>query len=644
MAVVIGCVLLPQCTDSKLYGKGIIDPAADRLALRGKVCTDDPQGAGFPVRVIFIVDQANGPMFASYDPEQLRIRELNDTLSVHEGNVAFSFAVVGMGPIPRLYAPQDGYFTRNTGELSAAISALSLPQGCINELCRNYEDSLFTARSLIEGDLADMNAGERSRTQYVVVLMTGGEPAPLEDGNWDDTIVAMQEAVTALKEDVEYEASAFSLHTMHLAPQDSPDETETLLRQMAFAGGGKYEKFNSPDAITLEHIGLLKLSSLFEAKKIVVANVNALPGLDGAKLDSDGDGLSDEVEQKLGTFVHQADSDNDGVGDFVEKMTLTNPLVADVKPDVCAVLEGPPFGDVDSDRLNDCEELLVGTDYSLTDSDGDGITDWLELVFGTDYLYYDYQDDADWDGVENGEESKFHTDPRANDLAAHLGSAYRYNEEDLGIQNEFVIAKPGRVLGVEILEAGEDTKGGVGTLRFESNPPRLQWKDAQDVEIGRAVNVASGGEFILYANTYRPSGSGGTIEKTEFLDSDTLQVLSGSTDAAKKGMERWIRVYVTPSFLPTQRMDDYLLVQIAQRHCINFTVRNIQLVETEEINGVRGLNNVFIYFSQAPAGDMMLPGLYRIAHIPVVYTEQDGRNPKGAILELGDKDFMTVGF
>ncbi|MBN2718850.1 MAG: hypothetical protein JXX14_23595 [Deltaproteobacteria bacterium] len=639
----MGALMMVHCTDSKLYGKGNINPAADRLAVTGRVCTDDPQGAGFPVRVVLIVDQANGPIFSDYDPEQLRIRALNESLSIHESNVAFSFAVIGMGPIPRLYAPQEGYFTRNTGELSAAISSLTLPQGCVNELCRNYEDSLFTAGSLIEGDMAEMNAGERSRTQYVVILMTGGDPQPLLQSDWGETITSLQSTVNTLKEKVEKGASAFSFHTLHLAPRDSSDETETLLRELAFAGNGKYERFNSADAITLDHIGLLKLSALFEAKKLVVTNVNALPGMDGARLDSDGDGLPDDLERELQTNPLQVDSDGDGVGDLVEKLTLFNPRLPDPKPAECEVVEGPPYSDIDSDRLNDCEELLVGTDMSLTDSDGDGITDWMELVFGTDYLYYDYGDDADWDGSTNGDEARFHTDPRANDAIVHLGNAYRYEEKDLGIQTEYVVAEPGRVLGVEILEAGADTNGGVATLRFTPDPPRLAWQDPQDGEIGPFVNVSEGGEFVLYASSYRRPGTVVQETGTQLIDSDEYTVLTGDSDITSEGVARWVQVYVTTALLPNQRMDDYLLVQAAERHCIEFTVRNIQLVETKGSAGNNGLNNVFIYFSQAPAGDLMLPGLYRVAHIPVVYTVENGRDPKGAVLEISDADFMTVG-
>lgn len=619
-----------QCSDSSLYGQYGLDPSANRLAVTGRVCTDDPQGAGFPVRVIFIMDQAAGPIFSSYDPEQLRIRMMDESLSIHSGNKAFSFAVIGMGPTPRLLAPQEGRFTRNSGELAAATASLGIAQGCVGELCRNYEDSIFMARSLIEGDMADLSAGEKNRTQYVIVLMTGGDPSPLVNGDWPETRTSLQAEVSELKKDIEGKAASFSFHTLQLAPNDSAAQTESLLRELAFSGNGKYERFNSADALTLDHVGLLKLSALFSAKSLIVSNVNVLPGLEGARMDSDGDGLSDEFERRILTDPGQRDTDHDGIGDLVEQITLSQPLVAEEKPEECILLAGPPFGDLDSDLLNDCEELLVGTDGSLTDTDGDGITDWMELVGGTDHLYNDYLEDGDLDGVNNGEEALKHTDPRTNDVANHLAGGYRYDVTDEGVQDEFVIAVPERILGVEVLESGNGTTGGVATLRFRPNPPSLAWKDPQDNSIGPFVSVQEGGEFLLFSSNDTLSavpGANSTADGTSVLESE----------------QRWIRIYVTSAFLPTSNRDDYLLVQTAQQHCLSFTVRNIQLMETNSAVASVGRNNIYIYFSQAPSGNMMAPGLFRIAHIPITYTIENGKNPSGAILELGNEDFMTVG-
>jgi hypothetical protein len=41
---------------------------------------------------------------------------------------------------------------------------------------------------------------------------------------------------------------------------------------------------------------------------------------------------------------------------------------------------------------------------------------------------------------------------------------------------------------------------------------------------------------------------------------------------------------------------------------------------------------------------MMLPGLFRVAHIPVIYDAKLGRIPSEPLVEIEDEDFMTVGF
>src|SRR4029079_2681229 len=70
MAIVL---LLGGCSDAFLYGVGREDPSPARLGLSGRVCTDDAAEAGFPVKVIFLADVANGPLFA-WDSEQVRLQ------------------------------------------------------------------------------------------------------------------------------------------------------------------------------------------------------------------------------------------------------------------------------------------------------------------------------------------------------------------------------------------------------------------------------------------------------------------------------------------------------------------------------------------------------------------------------------------
>ena len=57
-----------------------------------------------------------------------------------------------------------------------------------------------------------------------------------------------------------------------------------------------------------------QFSSLFH----VVVLITCLALVFGSDMDTDGDGLSDELELRLGTNIRLADSDGDGISDFIE--------------------------------------------------------------------------------------------------------------------------------------------------------------------------------------------------------------------------------------------------------------------------------------------------------------------------------------
>lgn len=104
-------------------------------------------------------------------------------------------------------------------------------------------------------------------------------------------------------------------------------------------------------------------TSAFEVVYIAVDPTNGVGEIEEANntaavqvmtsLDSDGDGLLDGEEQRLGTRTDLADTDGDGLGDYAEVNTHgTNPL----------------FKDSDGDGAEDANELAAGTDpNSATD-------------------------------------------------------------------------------------------------------------------------------------------------------------------------------------------------------------------------------------------------------------------------------------
>jgi hypothetical protein len=87
-------------------------------------------------------------------------------------------------------------------------------------------------------------------------------------------------------------------------------------------------------------------------------------------VDSDGDGLSDEFEQVIGSNPRNADTDGDGLSDGNEYGRGTDPVNADT----------------DGDGLSDSAELTRGTDPVNADTDGDGFSDGAEVAAGTNPL------------------------------------------------------------------------------------------------------------------------------------------------------------------------------------------------------------------------------------------------------------------
>ena len=102
----------------------------------------------------------------------------------------------------------------------------------------------------------------------------------------------------------------------------------------------------------------------------------------GGLADTDGDGLSDKDEQRLGTDPFEPDSDGDGMPDGWEERHGFDPLVDNGT-------DGDPDSDFDSDP------------------DGDGLTNGEEAVWGTD----PWRKDTDLDGVDDGEEVENGSDP-----------------------------------------------------------------------------------------------------------------------------------------------------------------------------------------------------------------------------------------
>jgi hypothetical protein len=115
--------------------------------------------------------------------------------------------------------------------------------------------------------------------------------------------------------------------------------------------------------------------------------------------DTDGDGLMDSVEKKLGTNPDKVDTDGDGLSDFDEVGSLAKPLDSD-KDGVINALDSDDDNDGILTRYEAADPDGNGNPADARDSDGDGVPDYLDTDDDGDGVLTRYEA-ADPDGNGN---------------------------------------------------------------------------------------------------------------------------------------------------------------------------------------------------------------------------------------------------
>lgn len=127
------------------------------------------------------------------------------------------------------------------------------------------------------------------------------------------------------------------------------------------------------------------------------------------ELDSDGDGMPNIYELRMGTNSYKKDTDGDGLDDFTELFKVgLDPLKKDT--DDNGIADGDE--DSDEDGLTNLREIRIGTEPGESDTDKDGLSDGEEVrKYKTDPL----KEDTDGDTLTDGDEIILGFDPLKKD-------------------------------------------------------------------------------------------------------------------------------------------------------------------------------------------------------------------------------------
>ena len=241
-----------------------------------------------------------------------------------------------------------------------------------------------------------------------------------------------------------YDVGQFQFHTVLLNNPTLPAAIAQIvgfdyptasarMQSMATIGGGAYVEARNIRELDFLQFDYTAIKSSFGLRRVFLTNLNAVPGREGPRVDSDGDGIADAEESTVGSNMLRRDTDGDGYSDLVE-IRFANRGMNVLDPNIPYQPCNGPTDRLDDDRdlLVNCEEAFFGTRVDRADSDNDTIPDGLEVRFGLDPTKVDSDLDYDFDGVPNGEEVKRNTDPRLDDPEARNHASYRYTLQDLG--------------------------------------------------------------------------------------------------------------------------------------------------------------------------------------------------------------------
>lgn len=447
--------------------------ADNKLAVEGRFCTTDPDDLSFPVKLLFMIDTSSS--MDTTDPDANRVLALLEVIDSVKDTPGVEIGIIGFGLGANDLTP--GFVLPEEALLAAAGAGQAAGT-------TDFVVALQSAISFLADDMGGSDVNELQNARYAIIFLSDGLPDsdgsfdPIGTCNdaaeWERAEKSIENAgvvseVGALLDQIGELAEQYDVRemTFNSAFAASP-ETQTAIKACGSTfmramskqkiidngreekSGGVFRDFSSGEEINFLFVDFTSFKRVFAMNSFLAWNLNAAPfsraiGVDTrvrsddptlAKgiIDSDGDGLADLLEDKIGTDPQAQDTDNDGFSDLLEnRLSLSgsdplDPTDADCLADVDRL-------DFDGDGLRDCEERFFGTNVRAYDTDNDGFGDGIEILAALNPGLDDTFLDVDFDGVRNNNELRAHSSVDQEDVLELSEHAYRYRVIEDGIQD-----------------------------------------------------------------------------------------------------------------------------------------------------------------------------------------------------------------
>jgi hypothetical protein len=425
VALVIATVTLTSCRNKTLEPLSKMAPVnLEYIDVTAKFCTDSRSIARQKVKYLFVLDHSRSNQPGIPDPATPNDINNSDPDGARRYGPMVQF-INGLVPDPNnltyfslinfdttAYAPQgipgfiqdpDTFLDRYVRPDWIGSGTLAQPAP-VDRGFTNYQGALQLVLTTIKSDAqleALIPSDPPVTIQYHIVFVTDGAPT-VPDGTGVITqsflgdISPVITNLNNIKNDPIYKniISGVALNTAYYFQAIADPAAQTLLQQMADAGGGQYLEFAAGQGVLYQSFAPPARNIKMNLADLWIENQNVVGWEDGRILaDYDADGLPDAIESKFGSNITDADSDGNGVGDLVEYRTKGVPC----KDAACAVAGRDPYAICDgfspvivggktqfkrssNDGLNDCEKFILGAERANFDSNGDFIPDRLAFV------------------------------------------------------------------------------------------------------------------------------------------------------------------------------------------------------------------------------------------------------------------------